>query len=156
MRTDPTYCNRLQACLLTMHPDKSKVIYCKDSNRRDDYEQTQFTFLGFTFRPRVASSRAGKRFTSFLPAVSAEAMKRMRQTIKGWRLHRQTFATLEHLAHQYNATLRGWWNYYGSFYKTEMRSLIDYLNQRLAGWARRKYKKLKCHKRQSFFRLTNR
>jgi len=145
--------NRLQACLLTMHPDKSKVIYCKDSNRRDDYEQTQFTFLGFTFRPRAANSRAGKRFTSFLPAVSSEAMKRMRQTIKGWRLHRQTFATLEHLAHQYNATLRGWWNYYGSFYKTEMRSLIDYLNQRLAGWARRKYKKLKCHKRQSFLWL---
>jgi len=77
-------------------------------------------------------------------------MKRMRQTLKGWRLHRQTFATLEHLADQYNATLRGWWNYYGSFYKTEMRSLIDYLNQRLAGWARRKYKKLKMSQTTEF------
>jgi len=142
--------NRLQDCLLTMHPDKSKVIYCKDSRRRQDYPQAQFTFLGFTFRPRVAVSRAGKRFTSFLPAVSVEAMKRMRQAIKGWHLNRQTFATLERLARQYNPILRGWWNYYGCFYKTEMRPLMDYLNQRLATWARRKYKKLLGRRQRSF------
>ncbi|MDZ7803164.1 MAG: group II intron reverse transcriptase/maturase [Thiohalophilus sp.] len=142
--------DRLQDCLPTMHPDKSKVVYCKDSNRKQDYPQVQFTFLGFTFKPRVAISRSGKRFTSFLPAVSIEALKRMRQSIKGWRLHRQTFATLEKLAQQYNPILRGWWNYYGCFYKTEMRSLMDYLDQRLSTWARRKYKKLKGHKRQSF------
>lgn len=142
--------NRLQDCLLTMHPDKSKVVYCKDSNRSWDYPQTQFTFLGFTFRPRVAVNRSGKRFTSFLPAVSVDAMKCMRQAIKGWNLNRQTFATLERFAHQYNPILRGWWNYYGSFYKTEMRKLFDYFNRRLVTWARRKYKKLKCHKRQSF------
>ncbi len=141
---------RLQDCMLTMHPDKSKVVYCKDSNRREDYPQTQFTFLGFTFRPRVAGSRSGKRFTSFLPAVSDEAMKSMRKTIRGWNLNRQTFANLERLANQYNAILRGWWNYYGSFYKTEMRKLFYYFSQRLASWARRKYKKLKCHKRRSF------
>lgn len=141
---------RLQDCLLTMHPGKSKVIYCKDSNRQGVYEHIQFTFLGFTFRPRAAWTRSGKRFTSFLPAVSAEALRQMRQTIKSWRMHRQTYATLEDLAHRYNAILRGWWNYYGSFYKTGMHPLIDYLNQRLAGWVRRKYKKLKRHKRQSF------
>jgi len=142
--------DRLQACLLTMHPDKYKVVYCKDSNRRLDYSQTQFTFLGFTFRPRVAVSRSGRKFTSFLPAVSADAMKSMRETIKGWTLNRQTFASLEQLACQYNPVLRGWWNYYGSFYKTEMRKLYDYLNQRLVTWARRKYRKLKCHKQRSF------
>ena len=145
--------DRLQECLLTIHPDKSKVIYCKDSNRQRDYSHTQFTFLGFTFRPRVAHSRAGKRFTSFLPAVSKEAIKGMRRTIKGWRLHRRTFATLEQVAEQCNVILRGWWNYYGSFYKTEMRPLSDYLNQRLACWARRKYKKLRGHERQSFLWL---
>jgi len=142
--------NRLQTCLLTMHPDKSRVVYCKDSNRRLDYSQTQFTFLGFTFKPRVAVSRSGKKFTSFLPAVSVEAMKSMRQTIKGWTLNRQTFANLEQLACQYNSVLRGWWNFYGCFYKTEMRKLYDYLNRRLVTWARRKYRKLKCHKQRSF------
>ena len=115
-----------------------------------DYPQTQFTFLSFTFRPRVAVNRSGKRFTSFLPAVSVAALRRMRQTVKGWNLNRKTFTTVERLAQQYNPTLRGWWNYYGSFYKTEMRQLMTYLNQRLASWARRKYKKLIRHKRRSF------
>ena len=117
--------NRLAACLLTMHPEKSKVVYCKDSSRRLNYPQTQFTFLSFTFRPRAAVSRTGKRFTSFLPAVSEEAMKSMRQAIRGWRLNRLTFASLERLACQYNPVLQGWWNYYGSFYKTEMRQLSN-------------------------------
>ena len=142
--------HRLRACRLTMHPDKSKVVYCKDSNRRQDYPHTRFTFLGFTFAARAAVSSGGKRFTSFLPAVSVDAMKCMRQVIRGWHLNRQTFATLDRLAQQYNPILLGWWNYYGRFYKTEMRSLIDYLNQRLAAWTRRKHKKLIGRKRRSF------
>ena len=142
--------DRLQDCLLTMHPDKSKIVYCKDSNRRMSYPRTQFTFLSFTFRPRAAVSRTGKLFTGFLPAVSNEALNAMRQEIRRWGLNRQTFANLELLAHKYNPVLRGWWNYYGSFYKTEMRKLFVYLNERLATWSRRKYKKLKCHKQKSF------
>ena len=141
---------RLQDCKLTMHPGKSKVVYCKDSNRRLAFSRTQFTFLGFTFRPRVAVNRTGKKFTSFLPAVSDEAMKSMRRIVKGWRLHRHTSTSLEQLAHLYNPILRGWWNYYGHFYKTEMRKLFDYINRRLVGWARRKFKKLKRHPTRSF------
>ncbi len=142
--------DRLQDCLLTMHPDKSKIIYCKDSGRRLSYPRTQFTFLSFTFRPRAAVSRAGNKFTGFLPAVSKEALNSMRQEIRSWGLNRQTFANLELLAHKYNPVLRGWWNYYGSFYKTEMRKLFVYVNERLAIWSRRKFKKLKCHKQKSF------
>jgi RNA-directed DNA polymerase len=141
--------NRLDECLLTMHPDKSKVIYCKDSNRRLYYQQTQFTFLGFTFKSRSAANRTGKMFTSFLPAVSKAALKSMRQKIKGWRLNSQTYTCLEELAVKYNPILRGWWNYFGSFYKTEMRQLFVYLDGRLATWSRRKYKKLKAHKWRS-------
>lgn len=140
---------RLQSCFLTMHPDKSKVVYCKDSNRKGKYQETQFTFLSFTFKPRVAVSPQGKRFTGFLPGVSREAMKSMRQAIKRWKVNRQTYASLETLAQKYNAILRGWWNYYGSFYKTEMRKIFNYINERLVTWARRKYKKLKCHKQKS-------
>ena len=141
---------RLEDCFLTMHPDKSMVVYCKDSNRKLTYRQTQFTFLGFTFRPREVVNHLGKKFTGFIPGASVEAMKGMRQTIKGWRLNRQTFASVESLASKYNPVLRGWWNYYGSFYRTEMRKLFEYFNERLVMWARRKYKKLKCHKQRSF------
>jgi len=69
---------RLDKCGLTMHPEKSKTVYCRDSNRQGSYQQTQIVFLGFCFRPRVSRSRLGKKFTGFLPGVSKEAMKGMR------------------------------------------------------------------------------
>jgi RNA-directed DNA polymerase len=48
---------RLAECGLTMHPEKSKIVYCKDSNRTKPYPHVNFTFLGFTFRPRKALSK---------------------------------------------------------------------------------------------------
>jgi len=140
---------RLAECGLTMHPEKSKVVYCRDSNRTQAYPNVQFTFLGFTFRPRVALSKDNRRFTSFLPGVSKDALKRMRQTVRSWRLHRRTPATLHDLAELCNPTIRGWWNYYGAFYRTAMKELAVYLDRRLAKWARRKYKTLSRHKRRS-------
>ncbi len=75
---------RLEECRLTMHPEKSRIVYCKDSNRTGTYPNVQFTFLGFTFRPRDASSKYKRRFTSFLRAVSNDALNRMRTTVRGW------------------------------------------------------------------------
>src|SRR6202051_1794386 len=105
---------RLAECGLTMHPDKSKIVYCKDSNRTKQYPHVNFTFLGFTFRPRRAISNQHRIFTSFLPAVSADARRHMRQVVRGWRIHRQTPATLAELAQRWNPVIRGWWNYYGA------------------------------------------
>ncbi|CAN7772703.1 reverse transcriptase domain-containing protein [Cupriavidus necator] len=141
--------SRLEECGLTMHPGKSKVVYCKDSNRTATYPNVQFTFLGFTFRPRVALSKHNRRFTSFLPAVSSDTLKRMRQTVRGWRIHSRTPATLDDLAELCNPTIQGWWNYYGAFYRTAMQELFVYLDGRLERWARRKYKTLSRHKRRS-------
>lgn len=133
---------RLKECKLTMHPAKSKVVYCKNSNRNLDYPCKQFTFLGFTFRPRGARDREGQIFTSFLPAVSNEALKSMRATIKSWCLTRETGHSLAALAQLINPIIRGWLQYYGEFYPTEMRKLASYLQLKLARWARRKYKRL--------------
>ncbi len=141
--------DRFSACHLTIHPEKSKVVYCKDGNRKEAHPQTHFTFLGFTFRARLAKSRAGKYFTGFLPGVSKLALQQMREKIRGWRWNRQTFTTIERLACKYNAVLRGWWNYYGRFYGSEMRQLSVYLDSRLVTWVRRKYKTLRQHKRRS-------
>src|SRR5271157_5781884 len=93
---------RLAECGLTMHPEKSKIVYCQDSNRAEYFLNVQFTFLGFTFRPRKAMSKQRRLFTSFLPGVSADALKRMRKEVRGWRIHRQTPGTLVELAQQYN------------------------------------------------------
>jgi RNA-directed DNA polymerase len=141
--------SRLAECELTMHPEKSKIVYCKDSNRTQAHPNVTFTFLGFTFRPRKALSRQGRRFTSFLPGVSTAAVKRMRQTVRGWRLPRQTPKTLAELAEQCNPTVRGWWNYYGAFYPTGLREFLRFLDRKLERWAQRKYKSLRRHKRRS-------
>lgn len=140
---------RLEECKLTMHPTKSKIVYCKDSNRKLDYPVTQFTFLGFTFRARKAANRTGEFFTSFLPAVSNGALKQMRSRIKSWDLTRRTTMTLESLARSINPIIQGWLQYYGKFYPTQMRKLADYLQLRLAQWTRRKYKRFAGHKRKS-------
>jgi len=140
---------RLSECGLEMHPEKSKIVYCKDSNRTGVYPHVKFTYLGFTFRPREAKSKKNRIFSSYLPGASDNAMKRMRQTIRGWRLHRQTEETLDMLAGKCNATIRGWWNYYGAFYKKGMYRLFQYLDRKLELWARRKYKTLSRHKRRS-------
>lgn len=140
---------RLEECLLTMHPEKSKIIYCKDSKRKAAYPTTQFTFLGFTFRPREAWGHNGRRFTGFLPGASNEAVKRMRQQTRSWNIQRRTPASLLELSKLYNATLRGWWNYYGAFYKTVMRKVFNHFDLKLQRWARRKYKPLAGHKCRS-------
>jgi group II intron reverse transcriptase/maturase len=140
---------RLAECGLTMHPEKSKVVYCKDSKRTATYPHRHFTFLGFTFRPRAARGTQNRIFTSFLPGVSADALKHMRQVVRGWRIHRQTPATLAELATQCNPAIRGWWNYFGAFYRTAMHKLSRYIDQRLEQWARRKYKTLRRRERRS-------
>ena len=141
--------SRLEECGLTMHPEKSKIVYCRHSRRTGTYPNVQFTFLGFTFRPRKALNKQNRPFTSFLPGASDDALKRMRQTVRGWKLHRQTSAKLADLAQQYNPMIRGWWQYYGAFYQTAMRGLFRYIDEKLGQWARRKYKTLLKHKRRS-------
>jgi len=140
---------RLADCGLTMHPEKSKVVYCKGSNRTASYPHVHFTFLGFTFRPRSAQDRRRKAFTNFLPAVSADALKRMRKEVRGWRIYRQTPRTLGELAQQYNPTIQGWWNYFGAFYRSAMHKLFQYIDEKLMQWARRKYKTLSRYTKRS-------
>jgi hypothetical protein len=124
-------------------------VYCQDSNRTDCFPNVLFTFLGFTFRPRKAMSKQHRLFTSFLPGVSSDAVKRMRKAVRGWRIPRQTPATLAELAQQYNWVIRGWWEYYGAFYQTAMREIFRYVDRKLEQWARRKYQTLMRHKRRS-------
>jgi RNA-directed DNA polymerase len=140
---------RLAECGLMMHPEKSKVVYCRDSNRTEAHPNVSFTFLGFTFRPRRAKNKYGRIFTGSVPGVSNEALKRMRQTVRGWRLHQQTPGKLAELADQCNPTVRGWWTYYGSFYPAALQPLWRYMDKKLELWARRKYKTLRRHQCRS-------
>jgi RNA-directed DNA polymerase len=130
---------RLAQVGLEVNPDKTCIVYCKDSNRRGSHEHERFDFLGYTFRPRAASDRSGAVFVSFCPAVSGDAAKAIRHTIRRWRLHLQGGATLADLARSINTTVRDWINYYGRFYRSELFRSLDRTNDYLMRWAMRKY-----------------
>ncbi len=136
---------RLAQVGLELNLDKTRIVYCKDSNRTGSHEHEQFTFLGYTFRPRLARSKAGVNFVSFLPAVSDDAATEMRRTIKRWRLHLRSGSNLADLALEINSTVRGWISYYGRFYRTELIRTLKLINDYLVRWAMRKYKRLRRH-----------
>ena len=140
--------DRMESVGLRLHPDKTKIVYCRDRKRRFDYDCTSFTFLGYTFRPRKAPTRDGKSmFTAFLPAISKDALKDKSRTVRRWRLHLRTTLDLEGLAEWMNPVIRGWMTYYGRFYRTEMYALLRRINTYLMRWARRKFKRLRAFKR---------
>jgi RNA-directed DNA polymerase len=144
---------RLNQCGLELHPEKTKIVYCKDSFRKGNYPDEKFDFLGYTFRPRRSKDRYGRFFVSFLPAVSDEAAKSMRRAIRCWRMHRMTEKSIEDLACMFNPVIRGWINYYGQFYKSALYPILKQLNHALQRWAYRKYKKLHGRKRKAFYLL---
>ena len=102
---------RLAEVGLELHPDKTRVVYCKDADRRGDHEVTSFTFLGYTFRPRLAKNKWGKHFVSFLPAVSKDAVKAMSREIRSWHIARRSDKSLTDLAQMFNSIVQGWINY---------------------------------------------
>ena len=143
---------RFKECGLEIHSEKTKIVYCKDDLRKGNYTICEFTFLGYTFVKRTARNRYTKKvFNSFLPAVSEVAIKAMRKQIRTrWKLQIRTDESLEGFAKQYNPVIRGWIQYYGEFYKTELRHLANYINYKLVKWARRKYMSLRTHKQRAY------
>ncbi len=146
--------SRLDDCGLEVHPTKTKIVYCKDDDRRGKYERIKFDFLGYTFQPRRAKNRWGRHFVSFLPAISTQAAKAVRRTIRDWRMaSTRNNQTLEDLAQLTNPAVRGWMNYYGRFYRSKCVQVLRYLNLALARWARRKFKRFRRRERASMYWL---
>lgn len=137
---------RLEECGLSLHPGKTKIVYCKDSNRTGKYPITKFDFLGYTFRPRKAKNpRRLGAFTSFQPAVSPAALTAMRQMTRQRNVRNRSDLSLEEISRWYNPILRGWLDYYGRYYPTAMLPMLSHFNQTLIDWAKRKYIWLKRH-----------
>jgi len=138
---------RFGECGLEMHPDKTKIVYCRDGSRKGRYPTTKFDFLGYTFRRRLAKNRKRNRmFVNFSPAVSSKAQTNMRQTTRNWNLRNRSDLSLQEIARMYNPVLRGWLLYYGRFYPSAMYPVLRHFNMTLVAWAMRKFKRLKGHK----------
>jgi RNA-directed DNA polymerase len=135
---------------LELHLTKTRIVYCKDDDRPREYDHVAFDFLGYTFQPRRAKNRWGKFFVSFLPAMSAKAAKRVRHTIREWRMaSTRNNQRLEDLARHVNPVVRGWLHYYGRFYRSKCVQVLRHLNVALAAWAQRKYKRFRRRERAS-------
>jgi RNA-directed DNA polymerase len=126
---------------LELHPDKTRIVYCKDSNRRGSAEHTSFTFLGFTFRPRGTRRADGVQFTSFQPAISKDALKKISAEVRSWRLHRRVTSGGSEIARLINPKVRGWMAYYGAFNRAALYPLLRRINTYLLRWIMRKYNK---------------
>jgi len=144
---------RLEECGLELHPEKTKIVYCKDDDRHMDYPVTKFDFLGYTFCCRRSKNRWGKFFVNFCPAVSDSAKKAMRQKMRSWNVQLRSEKTLEDISHMFNPILRGWMNYYGKYYKSEVYCIYRHFNSILTRWATRKYKRLRRHTRRAEYWL---
>jgi RNA-directed DNA polymerase len=140
---------RLAQCQLELHPEKTKIVSCKDDDRTGNYLHESFDFLGFAFRPRGAKGRSGNLFVGFLPAVSPKAGKTIRTTIRSWRLHRLSDKSLLDLSHMFSPIIRGWLNYYGSYHRSALYPLWDQFNRSLKRWAMRKFKRLRGRQRRA-------
>jgi RNA-directed DNA polymerase len=140
---------RLKECGLELHPEKTKIVYCKDDDRRGTYPNEKFDFLGYTFRPRRSKNRKGKYFINFSPAVSDKAMRTIRTEIRSWNLHLRSDKAIEDLSRMFNPIVRGWLQYYGRFYRSALYPPMRQLDRSLARWAERKYKKLRRHLRRA-------
>jgi group II intron reverse transcriptase/maturase len=141
---------RLAECHLELHSDKTKIIYCKDGNRRGKYPNTKFDFLGYCFRQMgVKNGKTNKVFTSFSPQVSAASLKAMRQKIKELNFRKSTHIELADIARKINPILQGWSNYYAVYTPSAMLPIWRYVNATLVAWAERKYKRCARKKTQA-------
>jgi group II intron reverse transcriptase/maturase len=141
---------RLAACKLELHSQKTKIVYCKDSNRLDNHSEQRFDFLGFTFRPRQSMNRAGRLFVSFSPAISDKAAKAMRNVVRRWKLHHRGDLALEKIALWTRPMLLGWVQYYGRFHRSALRGALRTLDSFIVRWAQRKYKRFRGHNKRAW------
>jgi RNA-directed DNA polymerase len=135
---------RFESCRLVLHPQKTKLVYCKDANRRGDYPSQKFDFLGYEFRPRTAVWRDGRLGVSFQPAASPKALKAIRQTFRRWELHRRSDKDLGDLARMFNPYIQGWINYYSHFYGSALCRTLRRIDAYLIRWGRNKYERLRA------------
>lgn len=140
---------RFAECGLQLHPEKTKIVYCKDDDRRGNSKNESFDFLGYSFRARRSKNRFGEFFVNFSPGVSNAATKAIREEIRRWQLRCRIDKWIDDLARMFNPVIRGWITYYGRYYKSALYPTFRYLDQCLANWAMAKYKRLRRHRQRA-------
>ena len=141
--------DRLAGCGLTLHPQKTKIVYCKDTNRKGSFPTVAFDFLGYRFQPRLAVWRGGLFGVSYLPAASPKALKAFRRRVRNWGLQRRSDKGLIDLARMFNRQIKGWIGYFRCFYKSTLYPTLRLIDAHLLRWVMRKHKRFKQRPRQA-------
>ena len=132
---------RMTTCKLELHPVKTKIVYCKDRDRKGDFENTEFDFLGYTYRGRVLKDRIGRMQVNFLPAVSKASCQTLKDKIKALEIHKRTGSKIEMIAETINPIVAGWMNYFGRYNNSALKSTLKVIQGRLVRWAMCKFKR---------------
>ena len=133
---------RMESFELTLHPEKTKIVYCKNYQRPDRHDNESFTFLSYSFQPRTVKSKfgMGKRLLVFGAAICNNAKASIRTAIKEVLRTQWSTLTLEWFAEKLNPKIRGWINYYTRFNRDEAHGVFYYLNELIRKWIKHKYK----------------
>ena len=140
---------RMQKCKLELHPQKTKIVYCKDKDRTGEYDCTEFDFLGYTFRRKLIKDRLGRLQWNFLASVSKKACQSLKDKIKEMAIHKKSASKIEMVAEAINPIVRGWMNYFGAYNRSAMKGTLDVIQRRLIKWAMCKYKRFRGHRRRA-------
>ena len=133
---------RMQSVGLELHPDKTKIVYCRDYRRQGAYEAVKFDFLGYSFQPRsTAKSGKGKLFLGFDCAISIRSKKRIAEKMRELDIPHLTHRSIVGVAHYLEPYIRGWINYYGKFRISMLNPIFQLLRRQLVRWARKRYKR---------------
>ncbi len=133
---------RLATVELRLNEEKTKIVYCKDYRRTEDYSKVQFGFLGFSFQPRKSQSKYKKHksYVAITAEISTANQKRITEVIKTEVNWRDTQQKIEEIAGKLNSRLRGWINYFGLYGRRALRRTMLRLERRLIKWIQKKYK----------------
>lgn len=133
---------RLAGFELDLHPEKTKLVYCKNWKRKETHEHNSFTFLSYSFQPRGKLNRFGRqdKFTVFSPAICCRAKVFIREKIRAVFNPRNTQVSLVQIAAKLNPKIRGWLNYYSRFEKRVAASVFLYLNELIRKWVAEKFR----------------
>lgn len=134
---------RMKECGLELHPDKTKIVYCRDGNKGKSRKASSFDVLGFTFKLRQTVDKRGKRFIGFNPSISKSGKKSIMDKVKGWSLNKRVGLNLSYIAKRVNPQIRGWKNYYGQFRSYDLMGIWLYIDRKIMKWAMKKYKGLR-------------
>jgi group II intron reverse transcriptase/maturase len=136
--------NRMRTCNLELHPEKTKLVYCRDYRRQGKYPTVKFDFLGYSFQPRgTMSKQNGRLFLGYDCAISTKSKQRIANKMKELEIPKLSFKSIVGVAQYLEPYIRGWVNYYGKYRISALNPVFQLLRKRLVQWVRKRYKRYK-------------